>query len=352
MIYEIFLTEKQINSKTFLKLIKKKFKIKKITGVITPLIETSGTMKISLNYKLNRKEGLVKLFIKQSQIAEDFFRNQMEERTQREKNFLKESKGIKFLGETKEQLKEIFNTYESVLHQQIKKEIDRIFLVRKRRNSLQFLKLDLQMIITEIKENDISKNIMNLKIENLESETTINLKSRIENVMTKKAKEVFVEVEPEKAQTPNNDVDNVSDNRASSINESQTFANELGGTVKSALNEGNCSEHITKGVRFVLDRANNYLIELNILEKENILVEQFEQHIKDKEDISSSKSLMCSFPVDQDTETKQLSFLFQLSLQFPFQERCQFICEVGAAVSPQQLPQNIRCSCKSPGTVA
>jgi antitoxin component YwqK of YwqJK toxin-antitoxin module len=115
-----------------------------------PLVNYSGAMRIELNYRLNRKNGIVKLYLKQTQIAEEFFKNQMIEKIQQEKNFFRESSGRKLIEQIREQFLGLTEKYKTVLHKQIKKETERIFLVDKKRNTLQNMAFTTQMIMTGI----------------------------------------------------------------------------------------------------------------------------------------------------------------------------------------------------------
>jgi hypothetical protein len=155
-IYNIFFAENELNSVDFIKLIKKRFAIKTITKVIRPLIKYSGAMRLELNYKLNKKDGMVKLYLKQTQIAEDFFKQQMLDRIQHEKNFFTESFGRKLIEQIREEFLGLTEKYSSVLHSQIKNETNRVFLVNKKRTTLQKVQIHIQMIMTGRKQELIS----------------------------------------------------------------------------------------------------------------------------------------------------------------------------------------------------
>lgn len=149
-VFNIFLSDTRLDSVSFVKLIKKRFAIKTITKVLRPLVKYSGAMRLELNHKLNRKDGCVKLYLKQTQIAEDFFRRQMRERIQREKNFFKESFGRKLVEQIREEFQGLVEKYSVILHTQVNNETERVFLVNRKRRTLQKAEVRIQMIMTGI----------------------------------------------------------------------------------------------------------------------------------------------------------------------------------------------------------
>jgi hypothetical protein len=136
-------------------------------------------------------------------------------------------------------------------------------------------------------------------MDELESEATINLKSKIEKIITKKAREIFVEIDREKLTStskandknlePGADVVSASDTfTAFGLNPAHSTSNRKTGTTGNERSGGN-SETLTKGVRFVLDRENCFLMELRVVEKDDVILKQFEKEIKQNGDLNSSK---------------------------------------------------------------
>ena len=114
-------------------------------------------------------------------------------------------------------------------------------------------------------------------MEELEAESTINLKSKLERILTKKAREIFVEVDRTKLTSKNNTNDKNQEGGANavSVSDAQTItvvntnANSNVNTSRKGKsgNErgGSSGETLTKGVQFVLDRENCFLMELRCL---------------------------------------------------------------------------------------
>lgn len=147
-LHSVFAEEPFLSSRKFLKVVKKRFAIKKITKLAKPLVSFSGAMRLELNYRLSRKSGKVKLFLKQTQVAEDFFRAQAARQLQREKNFFKESPGRKLVEQVRETFHGLVDQYASVLHAQAKAEADRVFLVDRKRHTLRKVAANVQMVMT------------------------------------------------------------------------------------------------------------------------------------------------------------------------------------------------------------
>lgn len=83
---------------------------------------------------------------------------------------------------------------------------------------------------------------------------------------------------------------------AISASESQTLygANQSSnltkkGNASHSERGGTHNESLTKGVRFVLDRENCFLMELRVMEKDSVLLEQLDKEIKNNGDLNSSK---------------------------------------------------------------
>ena len=147
IVHSIFPTCTELCGVQFLRLIKKNFAIKKIKGIVMPLIETSGAIQFRLQYKFYKKEGVVKLYLSQRQIGEEYFRDQMDRRIRQEKNFLVDSAGKKLIETTRERFKLIVSKYESLLHPHVADEGGRVYLVNKRRNTLKLLKFNMQVVV-------------------------------------------------------------------------------------------------------------------------------------------------------------------------------------------------------------
>jgi hypothetical protein len=161
-------------------------------------------------------------------------------------------------------------------------------------------------------------------MDELEAEATINLKTKIEWIPTKKAKEIFVEVDREALTRNNNEEPTEGAQGANSVSES--YAQTVYGANKSCANTNkkagtsitekpntSSGETLTKGVRFVLDRENCFLMELRVMEKNNIILEQFDKEIKNNGDLNSSKStilLIYSLQPYSNSETKSVFVLF------------------------------------------
>jgi hypothetical protein len=137
-------------------------------------------------------------------------------------------------------------------------------------------------------------------MEELESEATINLKTKIEKILTKKAREIFVEIDREKltSKSKANDKNGEGGGEAMSASDTMTVfgTNQMVSSknlkTRTAGNErnGGNSETLTKGVRFVLDRENCFLMELRVIEKDEVILKQFEKEIKQNGELNSSKS--------------------------------------------------------------
>ena len=130
-------------------------------------------------------------------------------------------------------------------------------------------------------------------MEELEAESTINLKSKLERILTKKAREIFVEIDRTKLTVK--DVKPQDGTNAVSVSDAQTVTvvptiPTVNTSRRGNERGGNSGETLTKGVRFVLDRENCFLMELRVVEKNDIVLKQFEKEIKQNGDLNSSKS--------------------------------------------------------------
>lgn len=136
-------------------------------------------------------------------------------------------------------------------------------------------------------------------MEDLEAESTINLKSKLEKIVTKKAREIFVEVDREKLTSKNKPSEKPLEGGGFVPSVSDSFAmygSTLGPpktTKKTSTSNvdrgGGNTETLTKGVRFVLDRENCFLMELCVIEKDGVILKQFEKEVRQNGDLNSSR---------------------------------------------------------------